>query len=186
MAYDKQYYDKIEREERKQAERLADYIISKYVPSSIIDFGCATGLYLEPFHKAGMFTLGLEVAASAIQARQIDNVIFTDIRKPIKVKWNFDMAISLETLEHIEHKYSEQAVKNIADASDLLLFSAAAENQIEESHVNLRPKCYWINKFNAHGLEYSRQETEELHAYMGSGYRLGWFTQNAMILRRGK
>lgn len=186
MMYNKQYYEKIEQEEHIQAERLADYLIDKYSPSSIIDFGCATGLYLAPFYRAGTFTLGLDVSYSALQSRMVDNVIFGDIRYPLNVTWNFDIAISLETLEHIDEKYSEQAVENIARASDLLLFSAAAENQIEESHVNLQPKSHWIVRFKKYGLEYSLQETEMLLAYIKSGYRLGWFTQNAMILRRGK
>jgi len=186
MIYGKQYYEKIEREESAQAERLADYIVDKYTPLSVIDFGCATGLYLKPFCNAGAFTLGLENSVSAIKERTIHNVIFADIRRPINVNWTFDMAISLETLEHIDQKYDEQAVKNIASASDLLLFSAAGENQVEESHVNLKPKSYWIDKFKSHGLEYSEEETQQLITYMEKGYRLGWFTQNAMIFRRAK
>ncbi len=186
MVYDRKYYEKIEQEEREQAKRLADYLIDKYAPLSVIDFGCATGLYLEPFYRAGIFTLGLEVSTSAINTRLINNVIFGDIRHNLGVRWNFDLAISLETLEHIDERYEDQAVKNIASASDLLVFSAAAENQIEESHVNLKPKSHWIDKFNEYGMQYSEQETEELLTYIESGYRLGWFVQNAIVLRRAK
>ena len=186
MAYDREYYGKIEREEHRQAERMADYLIDKYAPLSVIDFGCATGFYLEPFCRAGIFTIGLEVSASAIDARLISSVIFGDIRRKINVRWNFDLAICLETLEHIDERYEDQAIINIASASDLLIFSAAAENQIEESHVNLKPKSHWIDKFNEYGMQYSERETEELLTYIKSGYRLGWFVQNAMVLRRAK
>lgn len=184
MTYDRDYYMKIRREESPQAKRLAGYLIGNYAPRSVIDFGCADGLYLKPFTLVGIDVLGVDYSPDVIALRQIDNIVLADLTLPFHINTKFDLAICLEMLEHIEEKYAEFAVANIANASDLLILSVAGKNQIEESHVNLQPKQYWIEKFSQHGLELSPHETKALVSDIGKGYHLGWFTQNAIVLRR--
>lgn len=181
--YTKEYFQKIYQEEYLQARRLAEYLYPKYLPRTVVDFGCADGLYIKPFNDKGCYVLGIDSAPVLVSMKKVDNIILSDLRMPYKAG-KFDLALCLEVLEHIEERYTDNVIQNLVDASDLLLVSAAVPGQEGEGHVNLQHKKYWIDKFDKHGYILDNGETKELVDYMKEGYHLGWFVENAMILRR--
>lgn len=184
MSYDISYYQKIRDEEAPQAERLAAYLWSVYKPRSVIDFGCADGLYLVPFVQRDIDVLGVDYSPALREIAQIDNLVLADLRKPYFAGRKFDLVLCLEMLEHIEAMYAEQVVENIARAGDLLVVSAAAEGQGGEGHVNCRPERYWVDLFAKQGFVPAVRDTIYLIDYMKQGYRLGWLTQNVIIYRK--
>jgi 2-polyprenyl-3-methyl-5-hydroxy-6-metoxy-1,4-benzoquinol methylase len=177
LDYDSAYYKKIVAEETEQAKRLARYLIDTYCPCSVIDFGCADGLYLRPFEAEGIAVAGVDLSP-------VSKYSVGDLRIPYQDWGRHDLALCLEVLEHIEEDSVLPAIENIAVSTRRIVLSAAIPGQGGVNHTNLQYKPYWIKKFARYGFDIDRQETRALLSYMRQGYHLGWFTQNAMILRR--
>ena len=199
--YTKEYFEKIQQEEGLQAFRLERILYDLYKPRSVIDWGCANGLYLEPFMtENGCEVLGIENASVAIEMRHPDiRIIKADMTQsisltpvnmqPVGVDLSapankFDMALCIEVLEHIEEKYAKVAIENICRSSDRLVVSIAREWQTGLGHVNLKPIEYWIQKFGWHGFRVDNTTTLDVRERMGDGYHLGWLTNNLLILEK--
>jgi hypothetical protein len=199
--YTKEYFEKIQQEEALQAFRLERILYDLYKPRSVIDWGCANGLYLEPFMTDdGCEVLGIENASVAIEMRHPDiRIIKADMTQsisltpvnmqPVGVDLSapankFDMALCIEVLEHIEEKYASVAVGNICRSSDRLVVSIAREWQTGPGHLNLKPIEYWIQKFGWNGFRVDNKTTLDVREKMGDGYHLGWITNNLLILEK--
>ncbi len=185
--YDVDYFTQINDEEGEQARRLADLLIWKYRPKSIIDVGCATGLYLKPFMERGIRITGVDNAIDAIANEVLQvppkNILMRDITKqPVGKK--ADLTICLEVLEHIPAKGAKKAIKHISECSNVVIFSAAQPGQGGVGHINCQPKEYWEKLFGA--LDFHRDTTDEeyLKIIMASGYHMGWLINNMMVLKR--
>jgi len=177
-----EYYNKIEKEERPAAQRVAAWMTATLKPRSVVDFGCATGLYIEPFD---CHVLGLELDEVAVK-RAKTNVIQADLTKPLEIGY-YDVGMSLEVAEHIPEDRVDGFLFNIGRVVvRWLVFSAAGMNQVDPLHVNLKPKQYWIDKLSKVGFDLHQQATAEMLAYIGAGYRMGWFMQNAFVALRRK
>jgi glycosyltransferase involved in cell wall biosynthesis len=185
MGYGAEFFKKITEEETRQARLLAHWIVGRLTPESVVDFGCADGLYLRPFQDLGIKVLGIDSAPAAAEVKQIDNFMNADMTTPLDVG-RFDAAICLETLEHIEPEKGDAALDNLCQAADTIVFSAAVPGQGGEEHINLRPKEYWVEKFRERGFFIDQQRTADLVAYIKKGPHLGWFVNNVMVLRKAE
>jgi hypothetical protein len=198
--YTKGYFEKIEEEEALQASRLERILYALYKPKSVIDWGCASGLYLEPFMENGCEVLGIENSPVAIEMRHPDiRIIRSDMTqaihltpmtmKPVGIDVSapvtkFDMALCIEVLEHIDEQYSKVAIENVCRSSDRLVVSIAREWQQGPGHLNLKPIEYWIQKFGWQGFRVDNRATLDVRERMGDGYHLGWLTNNLLILEK--
>ena len=63
----------------------------------------------------------------------------------------FDLCISVETLEHIQKKYSENFIESLCNLSDNILFSAAFIGQGGVNHVNENLHSNWAKIFKQYG-----------------------------------
>ncbi len=182
--YDKEYHEKIETEERPAAERIADYIFNKFNPSSIIDYGCSTGIYLKPFERYKIDLKGLENSSDALENKLLNEVEYCDLTIPLKLEYTSDFSLSIEVGEHIEEQYADIYVKNICDNSfKWVLFSAAIPGQSGVGHINCQYKDYWIKKFEKNFFIVDYVETKLFLDYLVTGYHMGWMKTNGMILR---
>jgi hypothetical protein len=185
MIYDTEYFKKIDEEETLQAKRLYDILNDMYAPWSVIDWGCATGLYLLPFVKTS-YTVGIEIADAAIAlAPPLLRIEKKDMTKETETT-KCALAMCLEVIEHIDEQYEDIVIENITKSSDRLIISIAAEWQTGEGHVNSKPKEYWIRKFYDHGFIVNELDTTRIKEHMLNGYHLGWLTNNVMVLQRVK
>lgn len=183
--YDANYFRHINQEEGPQAERLAELLQSMYKPKSVADIGCATGLYLAPFHKKGIDVVGIDYAPDVIDKSVLQipksKVKVADItKKPPKMKKS-DLAICLEVFEHIPATGADTAIKFLTKTSDTIVFSAAQVGQGGEGHINCQPKSYWAEKFWENGFILDIKATKELILTMANGYHMGWFVKNAGV-----
>ncbi len=71
----------------------------------------------------------------------------------IEVDGRYDLAISVEAAEHLSKDRAQSFVRTLCDASDVVLFSAAVENQGGTGHINEQWQSYWIGLFEAVGYE---------------------------------
>jgi cyclopropane fatty-acyl-phospholipid synthase-like methyltransferase len=153
--YSVDYFGKLNAVEEVQAQVLADTVIGLYHPQSVIDLGCATGIYLKPYADKGIEVKGLELSKNALDSSVCvipDKIEVADLRTPITLDRKYDVAVCLEVLEHIKEKYSDQAVANICNASDVLIVSMAKPGQPGEHHHTLMPRQWWFDKFQKHSF----------------------------------
>jgi len=181
---DNNYFQQIIAEETQQASRLAEILIDMYHPKTVADYGCATGLYLEPFADAGIEVIGYDNAEPALALTKLpEQVKLTDLTQDLELK-ETDLSISLEVLEHIEAKDAVKVAGTIAKHSNTLVFSAAHPGQGGEGHINCRTREYWEGVFNANGLFIDYADTQRVIDHMQAGYHMGWLPMNVMVLKK--
>lgn len=154
--YDNRLYDWIARMAGQDAEIILSYIVKWLKPSSVVDFGCGEGLWLNVVKR-----LDADICIRGIDGDYIDKnrlkipietFQIADLSKPLKMDTRFDLAISTEVGEHIDEQYSEQFIDNITNASDNVLFTAAIPGQGGINHVNEQWQGYWCEKFKRRGF----------------------------------
>lgn len=94
----------------------------------------------------------------------------------------YDLAISLEVAEHLEPDASTNFVKAITSYSDLVLFSAAIDDQQNPIHTNVRPINFWVDLFQKQGYEcfdIIRPELIEREYNVDS-----WYIQNILLFAK--
>ncbi len=145
--YDKNFYKNNFNSSYHSAKETIPIILRLLNPKSIVDMGCGQGTWISVFKEEGINKIkGVDFQQSKLV---IDNKDFLrhDLRKPLKLKNKFDLAISLEVAEHIENKYSDIFIENLTNASDVVLFSAAIPNQEGINHINEQWHLFWIKLF---------------------------------------
>lgn len=180
--YSLEYFAGINRIEADQAAKLAEWAIENLWPSRVVDFGAATGLYLEPFKR--IYTprkvdiLGLELSNNAFDpkvARAPGYVLKHDITLPVGPETErFDLALCIEVLEHIPEEFTDQVIRNICAAGLTVIISAAVPGQGGEHHHNEQPHQYWIDKFTAHGKKLNEPLTRSLIDKLNGGWAMPW------------
>ncbi len=141
-------------------------MVDQFNPRSVIDFGCGTGDILAPFEKKGIHVLGL-------------------LRDPFDATQKFDLCLCLEVAEHIEEKHSDQLLQNLTGSADTIIFTAAPPGQEGVDHCNLKPKQWWIEKFEKCGFQFCKKLTEELKAALDKIIHFEtWYIENLIIFKR--
>ena len=132
---------------------IAEQIVALFHPSSVLDAGCAFGMLVEALRDLGVDAYGVDISEYALsQARE-------DIRPYLRqgslaepFDRRYDLVISIEVLEHLSASDIPQAVKNIANATDTLVFSSTPDDYREATHISIRPPEQWSADFARHGL----------------------------------
>ncbi|MFP5328385.1 MAG: class I SAM-dependent methyltransferase [Acidimicrobiia bacterium] len=132
---------------------IAEQIVSLFHPSSVLDAGCAFGMLVEALRDLGVDAYGVDISEYAIsQARE-------DIRPYLRqgsladpFDRRYDLVISIEVLEHLSAGDIPQAIKNIANATDTVVFSSTPDDYKEATHISIRPPEQWSADFARHGL----------------------------------
>lgn len=145
--------------------------------TNVVDFGCGTGTWLYAAKKLNAKqVLGIDGDYVNRDLLMIDKSEFQpfDLEKPITLKQQFDLAISVEVAEHLHETTADQFVSSICASSDLVLFSAAHKNQGGDYHINEQPFSYWKQKFSDHGYQHIEIRT----FYCGDWEIESWYREN--------
>ena len=141
----------------KSANKLLSILYDIYTPESVLDIGCGRGAWLASCEKLGSRKLvGIDGPWVSVDKLLSPNIEFheKDFEEDITVDGKFDLAISLEVAEHIEEKNATSFVSALCNASNVIVFGAAASNQGGSNHINEQPQSYWINLFKNEGYEH--------------------------------
>jgi 2-polyprenyl-3-methyl-5-hydroxy-6-metoxy-1,4-benzoquinol methylase len=167
-AYPQRFFEDNLEDSRPMAEYLAPRIIKALNIKSVIDLGCATGHWVDAIDRTGAKVLGVEGGERAKSMLVCDpkKVIFADLRDPLPLEGNYELVLSLEVAEHIEHKFVDKYLENIDRFNPkLIMMTAATPGQGGEFHVNEQNEDYWNSQF--HQLGYKRiPKVEQLVARM--------------------
>lgn len=191
MSYSPAFFDQIDSEARASASVVLPPVVDLVKPRRVIDVGCARGGWLSV-----ALTLGAEEifgidgphvdAASLVIPR--DRFMAWDLEKPLTprdlptgLSTPFDLAICVETGEHLSAAMAAPLVKALTEFAPTVLFSAAVPGQGGTHHVNEQWPAYWAALFAERGyvcLDCLRAAVWEKIPEQW------WFAQNALLFVR--
>lgn len=152
--YDKAFFDEITQASYRAAGLIVPHLIELVDPRSVVDLGCGRGAWLKAFQDAGVSDVagfdGGEVGASDFLAGA-DRFSAFDLRGRVDLDRKFDLAMSLETAEHLPPERGESFVEDLVRLAPAVWFSAAIPRQGGTGHINERPQSYWTELFGRQG-----------------------------------
>lgn len=179
--YDDGFYDRQLAAVLAAARVYVAYLWRFVQPRSVLDVGCGRGPWLRAWHEQGTGTLlGFDGDWNS-QATMIDPAIrFTpvDLDRPFTLPEPVELAMSLETAEHLLPASGPGFVASLAAASDVVLFSAAFSWQGGRHHINEQPHSYWGRLFEGQGFA----TFDVLRpAFWGDERVCYWYRQNTFL-----
>lgn len=136
--------------------RIADYIVKRISPRTVLDAGCAKGFLVESLRDRGVEAFGVDISEYAI------SVVREDIRPYCQVGnlidslplEKYDLITCIEVLEHLSESAARKTIRNLCAHTDDIIFSSTPSDVREDTHFNVRPQEYWIELFAACGFCY--------------------------------
>jgi SAM-dependent methyltransferase len=153
--YPPQYYSRLNSGSLNSARAVVPVLFGLIEPKSVIDVGCGTGAWLSEFKRQGVSdVVGIDGPHVPVDQLEIDagEFIAADLSEPLRIRGNFDLALSLEVAEHVSPAQSEELVATLTHLAPVILFSAAIPHQGGEHHVNEQWPAYWVERFAARGF----------------------------------
>ncbi len=134
----------------RSAREVVPLVMEILRPTSVIDVGCGIGTWLSVFREHGIEdVLGVDSEYVYRKMLQIpeDRFLGFDLRKPLRLDREFDLALSLEVAEHLPRECAETFVDSLARLAPAILFCAAIPSQGGEHHLNEQWPDYWASFF---------------------------------------
>lgn len=132
---------------------IADQIVRRIGPGSVLDAGCAMGFLVEALRDRGVEAEGVDLSAYAISQVREDMRVYCRVGSLLEPpSRRYDLVVCIEVLEHIPATDAERAVANLCAAADDILFSSSPDDYAEPTHFNVQPAEYWAELFALHGF----------------------------------
>ncbi len=165
------------------ASVLVPILMSKYKPSSVVDFGCGLGNWLLEFKSNGVkhlkgYEFNIDPDKLVIDTSLIEK---KDLTQLFNIDNKFDLAICLEVAEHLPETAADKLIESITNHSDVIIFSAALPFQGGQNHINEQSFMYWVEKFNKYGYECSEQIRREIWDNKKVDW---WYKQNIFVAKK--
>lgn len=132
------------------AREIVPEIIRVIDPKSVIDLGCGIGVWLSAFQERGVEDV------AGVDGHWVDRgklktpescFRVADLRKPYDPGRRFDLAVSLETAEHLPSESAGCLVDSLVRSAPVVFFAAAAPFVAGNLHINCRWPSYWAKLF---------------------------------------
>ncbi len=130
---------------------IADELIDRAHPASVLDAGCAWGFLVEALRKRGVDAWGVDISEYAIS--NVDDSVAQycwqgSLTEPLAQR--YDLITCIEVLEHMPPRESETAIANLCAATDRVLLSSTPFDYAEPTHLNVQPPENWSAAFARH------------------------------------
>ncbi len=132
---------------------IAKHIKAEINPQTVLDAGCAKGFLVEGFRQEGISAFGVDISDYAIQDAHESIKPFVwqgSITQPLKEK--YDLIVSIEVVEHMSKEDAIEAIGNLCQFTDDILFSSTPFDYKEATHFNVQMPDYWMEQFARHGF----------------------------------
>lgn len=131
---------------------IADEIINKFNPKTVLDAGCAMGYLVEALRNKGVKAYGFDISEYAIS--KVDESVkpycfvhsITE-NLPDNFPKKYDLVITIEVLEHLFPADGAKAIKNLCQYSDTVIFTSTPSDVEDITHVNVQQQEYWCKEF---------------------------------------
>jgi len=148
----------------KMAHNIIKYLNLKG-NEKVLDYGCAKGYLIKALRILDIETCGCDISHYAInkvdaEIREYCKLI-KDEKELIPFDFNFDWIMTKDVLEHLEeeilNKFILQSYQKSKKCFHIIPLSDEDNNHIvteyalDKTHVLMRPKDWWIKKFESFG-----------------------------------
>lgn len=134
-------------------EEIAQNIILKLSPKTVLDVGCGIGFLVKKLRKSGVKAFGFDVSEYGI------NQVPSEIQPYCWVgsatenfSGDYDLITCIEVVEHMPFAESVKAIENICSKTDVVLFSSSPFDYREPTHFNVQPPEVWASQFANYGF----------------------------------
>lgn len=153
--YNKKYFTNFKDISYNAAKVILNDLYKIYKFKSVVDFGCGYGGWIR-----AAWEIDNNIKVTGIDGHYIKDIlnfdkgkiIYKNLEENIDIN-KHDLAISLETAEHLSPKRAHSFVENLCNSSDVIFFSAAVDGHGGANHLNEQTQSYWINIFNECGFD---------------------------------
>lgn len=151
--YGSTFYSFLDSFAARSAGRIVPLVAAALPVTSIADFGCGQGAWLQAWQGTGAEILGLDGPYVDRSRLLIPETAFlpSDLATSIDLHRKFDLVQSLEVAEHLPPACADAFIGVLTRHADAVLFSAAVPGQGGEHHVNEQPLAFWRELFAARG-----------------------------------
>lgn len=140
----------------QSAERILDILWPIVSAQSVIDVGCASGIWLAEAKRRGAITIkGIDGPWVPQDQLEIDKDEFYahDLGESIPAGFEeYDLAFCIEVAEHLPASSGDTLIEFLTCRADVVLFSAAIPGQGGTGHINEQCQSYWQQKFSKCGF----------------------------------
>jgi len=142
-------------------EGALDWAINSFGIKSYLDIGCGPGGMVELAEEKNLRVLGVDGDYTLDRYNPKRFLIHDYTTGPAPVTDNFDLAWSVEFLEHVEEKYMPNYMETFARAKYVIV-TYAPPGWEGHHHVNCKDENYWIKRFEEYGFKYDEFQTKKL------------------------
>ncbi len=141
--------------------------IAKLKPESVLDVGCGRGYVIRVLENEGIKVTGLDISHHCWHTRATDSMRVCDITI---TPWGFankaiDLCFSSNLLEHIPEDKIDSVIQEMVRVSKRGLHAihftdhgyVEADKDIDITHVTMKNKQFWLDKFKSIAPEYPIQ-----------------------------
>jgi SAM-dependent methyltransferase len=134
-------------------DRIADAIVARLSPQTVLDAGCGIGLLVRSLRERGVEAWGIDISDYAIsQVPDEVRAYCSSASITDELDRDFDLIACIEVVEHLPAHLGRQAIENLARHTDSILFSSTPDDFDEPTHVNVQPTDHWVEQFGRLGF----------------------------------
>lgn len=158
-------------ERRCHTDRGAlQWAIITFNVESMLDIGCGQGCVVKEAITFGLDALGIDGDPGDLheeewkftRSKDLPFLLHDYVTGPAPIeKESFDLAWSVEFLEHVEEQYMPHYMESFKKCK-YVICTFAPPGKEGQHHVNCQPESYWIDKFQSYGFEYRSDYTYQL------------------------
>lgn len=182
--YDEGFYRKQMAGSLRSAAVILDELFRLYRPDSVLDLGCGRGTWLRAALDLGVGKVaGVDGAWVVPEALVIPPPSFVqaDMEGALPDLGRFDLAISVEVIEHLSDPAGRRLIARLTGAADVVLFSGAIPYQGGDNHINEQWQSHWAGIFRSHGYSC----TDCIRPAVWNNPEVEWwYAQNVLVYTR--
>lgn len=137
---------------------VLDYLVARYGAKRLLDVGCGPGGVVKLARQRGLCATGID-GDPAVAAESVVTHDYT--QGPLAWPEPVDLVWSVEFVEHVEEKFSENFRATFLAGRHLFL-THALPGQGGHHHVNERPPEYWIGLLRSDGWVLDTEATSDV------------------------
>lgn len=137
------------------------WIKNTFNATTYLDIGCGPGGMVELAERSGFKVLGVD-GDYTLQRYNPKNFLIHDYTKgPLHLDNTYDIAWSVEFLEHVYEQYMPNYMATFQCAKKVII-TYAPPGWTGHHHVNLQEEDYWVKQFSKYGFKLDTELTAEL------------------------
>ena len=182
--YDQSFYDEQFAGSQASARAVTAHLAATWQPASVVDVGCGRGAWLAAWAERGVSRLlGIDGPWNRQEQMAHPAIVFraADLEQSLATDERFDLAMSIEVVEHLSPSAGETVVQTLTHLADAILFAAAVPGQGGVHHINERYPSHWGERFRARGY---RVHDAVRPALWGDERVMPWHRANVFLFLR--